>query len=190
MARLIDPVEHVKRTGDEELGYVPQREMVRRQDQAARLDAQSDRTQRFYNFETLERYYFNVPANSNLNMSDIMVASASTIVLLGITDDVPQQCRVTSIRIKSTEAITAGTLVPELRVTSGGTTTTYSFSECELSPGGNPWIASAVFDFTSAIQVEKDSAWALYVNTSAAFLPTTADIKVNITFCYDQWTPS
>lgn len=189
MSRFIDPIEHVKRTNDEALGYVPQREMVLRQERQERVDAQSDRTQRLIVFETLEYVIYDVPANADTAISQMFAASASAISLSSINIDIGQQCRVVALRIASNAAVTAGTVVPYITVTEGGSTTDYGFNECELSSLQQRF-KSVVFDWSQSIQVAKGASFSLFLRTSAAFAPTTLDMKIHLTFGYEQWVPS
>jgi len=187
VSRLIDPTRDIERAADAQHGVITQRELRREIDQAGKLDAQSDRTQRTFTFETLSRYFFDVPSNTDSIMGDIMVDSASTITLMTITDDVPLQCRIAVLRVKSTANVSAGTLIPVVRVYEDGVPVDYAFDTCELSAGDHSRRNSAVFDWPSAIQIAKNNAWQIIARTDAAFVATTADVKVDITFQYEQW---
>ena len=184
--RLIDPVGQVVRTGDESLGYVPQREMTRRQERQLRTDADSERTERFVIMETIQAFYPNPPANATTQLM-LMIATTSTTFSLSSRDpDVPMQGRVVAIRIMANGDVTAGTLTPVIYITENGGLSTYVINECELSTA-IPNTKSVMFDWPNAIQFAKAATWNVAAQTSAAYAPTTLDVTIWITFGYEQW---
>lgn len=186
-APLIDPVEQIKRIGDESLGVVPQREVVRRNEQVRRFDADSHRTQRLIMFKTLELHCPNVPANTSTGFLHMILSGSTTVTSINSAIRIGGQARVVALGMLSNAPITAGTCTPQL-VVAEPDTTTYSFAECELSSAHQ--VNDLVLSWEQAPQIAKDATWALNAITDAAFLPTTADIKAWITFGFEQWLPS
>lgn len=187
--KFIDPVQHIRRTADESLGVVPQREIVRRQESGQRFDAQSDRTQRVLTFETIEVHQFNIPANTTTTMYHLIATGASTFALSNINPDVGLQCRAVIFRLTANGPVTAGTATLELTVFEDATTTNYLISECELNTTDTA-AKSVVLPFAVAPQLAKGSAWTLSIVTSAGFLPITLDMKAQVTFGYEDWASS
>ena len=183
--RLIDPVEQINRGADEDHGIITPRSLTQRQDAQERFTAESSRTQRYLIFETLDFHKFDAPANTDSLMATMIAGTATTFLLSTVTPDVSQQCRISALRIMSTANITAGTAIPVISVTEGGSTTDYPFDECELSTT-DPRVKSVVFEWPSAIQMAKGATWYVILRTDASFAPTTADIKVLVTLGYDQ----
>jgi hypothetical protein len=188
--RLIDPVEHVRRTMDEQLGVVPQRDLVVRGDRTLRYDAAPKRNQEIIVFETIEYVQYNMPASTDGAMFQMYAASSSTISLNNAPIDICQMCKVCAVRIHCpAPGVSAGTVRPFLQVTEGSYVTEYVFDECELSVT-EPRRKGLVLPWEQSIQIAKDAEYLLALRTDAAFLPTTLEFKAQITFGYPSWIPS
>lgn len=186
-SRFLDPRNDIERAANETHGVLAPRDLAREQERIQRFGAESLRTQRIFTYETISRFATDVPSNTDTIMGDIMIDTGSLVTLMTITDDVPLQCRVMVLRIKSTVNVSAGALMPVLRVYEDGTPYDYPFDTCALYSSSHTRKNSAVFDWESAVQLSKGSAWQIIARTDASFAAITADIKVDITFAYEQW---
>lgn len=187
--RFIDPVEHIRRTADESLGVVTQKNLVIRNEQTGRFDAQPDRTQQLLIFETIELQTFDVAVNTGTAFFHQVPTALTAYTLSSNNADVSAQCRAVVFRLLSRNAITAGTAFLHLSVTEGISSTGYDIAECELNSVDSV-AKSVVLDWNVAPQIAKGAVWAMSVQTDAAFLPAAADMKCWITFAYQQWASS
>jgi len=185
--RLIDPVNDIERAANEQHGVATTRSIVRGLAEQERFTADPSRNQKLILFETMSRYATDVPSNTDTIMGDIMIDTGSLVTLMTITDDVPMQCRIVALRIKSTVNVSAGTLTPVVRIYEDGSPYDYPFDTCALYTPGHTRKNSVVFPWESALQVSKGAAWQIIARTDASFTATTADIKVELTFAYEDW---
>lgn len=183
--RTIDPVRDIQRAADEDHGLLMPSAIERRRADQEKFTAELDRTQRIIVFETIEYVLYDVPANSDNSMYHLFAASASAISLNNMAIDIGCQCRICALRIMSNAAVTAGTCTPFVRVTEDGVDTDYVFDECQLSTTETRK-KGIVFDWPTSIQISKGANYLIALRTSAAFAPTTLDMKAHVTFGYDQ----
>lgn len=194
-SRFIDPQRHIERGTDEAHGLLTARELEHRIDTANRIDAEFNRTQRFIAQETIDFFYPHMPANNpGLFMLTMFLTAGIAVSQTIVSPRMPQQCRLTALRLNSSNYVTAGTITPILRVyePDGGAFTDYQFDECQINPDldvyGNPRAGKSVFfDWASAIQIAKDESWIVMLATDALYAPTTNDYKALVTVSVDQW---
>lgn len=195
IGRLIDPTQHNERAVDEQHGVVTQRELSRQIDQGRKTDAELSRTQQIILPESIEVHCPNPVANTaDQTMFHLVATGTTTMTLAGLAPRVSQQCRITHLRLLSSNYVTAGTIVPLIEITEpdGSASVKYTFSECQLDTGlddyGNPIASkSAFFQWDVAIQLAKGETWVLRLTTSAGYLPITNDYKAIITFSVGDW---
>ena len=187
MSRFIDPIRHIERATDEQHGVLTSRELSRQIDQGRKIDAQSDRTQRFIVMETIEVHCPNPAAAATTSFGHLIATSSTGLILSNLNPDVSQQCRLLYLRIMADGSVTGGTITPVFDVYDGlGGITSYQIDECELSTAV-PIVKSVMFDWPIAIQLAKGDAWSLSVVSSAGYTPVALDYKALLTFGFEQW---
>jgi hypothetical protein len=187
VSRLINPREDVLRDGWQREGWVPQRELTRRDDEAVKYG--TDPLTRVIVQETFVGFRDNLAANSTTGMHVDFRTSTSTVVTQGQGLDVPAQARILLVRIISNADVTAGTATPQVSITESGGTDTYLFTECELSTT-TVRTKSARFDWANAVQIGKDATFMLQIVTSVGYTPITNDYSVRLVLGYESWVSS
>ena len=184
--RLIDPIRDIERASNAQHGVLTQREIVDRQEQSDKLNAEPDRSQNFITQETLSVYSYNVAANASDTMSFILPDSISTFYMSGASFPVGGQCRLLSARVASNGSPAAGSAMPQFTVFEEGAFTFYPIPDLTLTTGVHA--AAVRWDWDNAIQLSSEASWTWQINTDVAYSPTTLDYWVAFTLGYGEWS--
>lgn len=186
--RLIDPIAQAERVAWGREGYLSQRELERRDEDAQRYGDSASK-QRMIVPEWFQGFRADVGANATTAMHVDFRSSTTAVATQGLSLDVPAQARVLLVRIIASADVTAGTATPQLSVTEGGGTVTYLFRQCELSTA-EPRRKAARFSWETAVQIAMDATFQLQVVTDAAYAPVTNDYIVRMLLGYEEWISS
>jgi hypothetical protein len=185
--RIIDPRTAALRTGMQQEGWMSQRDLQQRDEDTRRFaDAGLDR---LIIQETFTTYLDDPPANATTTMSFLMAFGTTNFSLVNYTFRTPAQARVLLIRITSSANITAGTITPRIVATESGLSTSYTFTEVEMSTA-DPRFNTARFNWETAPQIARDANFDIRLVTSAAYAPTTLDFVCQVVLGYEDWASS
>src|SRR4030095_3277684 len=197
-SRFIAPRRHIERGTHEAHGVLTARELAHQIDTGNRLDADFARNQRFIPSESIEVFLPKPLAHTAEQQMNHLILNGPTNQVGMISRDVrmSQQSRITHVRFMASGFVTAGTIVPLIRIyeadASSGLSIAYQFDDLELNTildeyGFQTASKSVFFDWPGAPQVAREERWRMFLTTDAAYAPTSNDYKAVVSFSYDQW---